>query len=109
MAAVKCKARVFTYECSCLNWSCWSHWRGWCKPAVATFYGFLLVIAVPLLVYHLSAKKDHAKMAAWFMAGLFMLLTLPIFLAGLVQHVLNYTQPHLQKHIIRCAPEGGIC
>ena len=85
----------------CMQWSCWYRWRGWCKPVVAGFYLALLVVALPLLVYHLSTQDSYTKRAAWFVAGLFVLLTLPIFLYGLVQHILNYTQPHLQKHIIR--------
>lgn len=101
MVAVKRKLRFVMYECGCTRWTCWRHWRGWCKPAVAAFYTVLLVVTLPMLIYHVSSKHNYTKMAAWFLAGLFVLLTLPVFLAGLVQHILNYTQPHLQKHIIR--------
>lgn len=103
--AVQRKARALLYGCGCIHWSCWYRWRGWCKPAVAAFYLALLVVALPLLTYHLSTQHSYSKRAAWFLAGLFVLLTLPIFLFGLVQHILNYTQPHLQKHIIRSAPK----
>lgn len=92
---------VLMSQCACVHWSCWQQWRGWCKPAVATFYAVLLVVAIPLLIYHLTSSPNHIKLVVWFVAGLFVLLTLPIFLVGLVQHILNYTQPHLQKHIIR--------
>ena len=93
----RCKQRC----AGCVQWSCWQHWRGWCKPVVAAFYALVLVAAIPLLIHHFKAGQNHIKMAIWLVAGLFVLLTMPVFLAGLVQHVLNYTQPHLQKHIIR--------
>lgn len=103
MVTLKHKLRGCLYECICTRWSCWHHWRGWCKPAVAAFYLILLVAVLPLLILKVSKKgNDSWETKAWFVAGLFVLLTLPVFLGGLLQHVLNYTQPHLQKHIIRC-------
>ncbi|XP_059553876.1 transmembrane protein 184C isoform X3 [Myotis daubentonii] len=41
----------------------------------------------------------HTK--AWFIAGIFLLLTIPISLWGILQHLVHYTQPELQKPIIR--------
>lgn len=76
-------------------------WRGWCKLAAAAFYVVVFMVVLPVLIYNIASHEDHGKDAAWFVAGLFVLLTLPVFLVGLVQHILNYTQPHLQKHIIR--------
>ena len=59
------------------------------------------MVSLPLLVYEFAVEEDHTEMAIYLTAGLFLLLTLPIFLVGLMQHIFNYTQPHLQKHIIR--------
>lgn len=41
----------------------------------------------------------HTK--AWFIAGVFVFLTIPISLWGILQHLVHYTQPELQKPIIR--------
>ncbi|XP_064123624.1 transmembrane protein 184C isoform X2 [Loxodonta africana] len=41
----------------------------------------------------------HTK--AWFIAGIFLLLTIPISLWVILQHLVHYTQPELQKPIIR--------
>ncbi len=102
MISVKRKLKsCLYYDCPCIYWSCWSRWRKWCKPVVAVSYMIILAVVIPLLIYHITAQTRHGRTAAWFVAGLFVLLTLPVFLAGLTQHVLNYTQPHLQKHIIR--------
>uniref|UniRef100_A0A672PEJ6 Transmembrane protein 184C n=1 Tax=Sinocyclocheilus grahami TaxID=75366 RepID=A0A672PEJ6_SINGR len=37
----------------------------------------------------------------WFIAGVFVCLTIPISLWGILQHLVHYTQPELQKPIIR--------
>lgn len=42
---------------------------------------------------------------AWFIAGIFVFMTIPISLWGILQHLVHYTQPELQKPIIRCKYE----
>ena len=84
-----------------LHWRCWKFWRLSLKIVVAVFYLLILFVCLPLLIWGLVREHAKTTFSAWFVAGIFMLLTLPIFLWGLVQHLLNYTQPHLQKHIIR--------
>lgn len=64
-------------------------------------YLMIFFVALPLLVYGLYREKAEAQFKAWFVAGILVLLTLPIFLLGLMQHLFNYTKPQLQKHIIR--------
>ncbi|KFO37389.1 Transmembrane protein 184C, partial [Fukomys damarensis] len=41
----------------------------------------------------------HSK--GWVLAGVFLLMTVPESLWGMLQHVVHYTQPELQKSIIR--------
>lgn len=41
----------------------------------------------------------HSK--AWFIAGVFVFLTIPISLWDILQHLVHYTQPELQRPIIR--------
>lgn len=86
-------------ECSRLT--CWQQWRFWCTPLVAVLYLVILLVFLPVLIYDLYKEETGDHFKAWFVAGIFLLLTLPVFLVGLMLHLFNYTQPHLQKHIIR--------
>lgn len=85
----------------CLHWECWAYWRLTLKVTVILLYLTILCVCLPLLIWELIRQHTETSFSAWFVAGIFVLLTLPIFLWGLLQHLLNYTQPHLQKHIIR--------
>ncbi|MPC19806.1 Transmembrane protein 184C [Portunus trituberculatus] len=38
---------------------------------------------------------------AWLIGGIFVFMAIPITLWEIVQHLINYTKPKLQKHIIR--------
>ncbi|PKK28854.1 transmembrane protein 184C [Columba livia] len=51
------------------------------------------------LMRKVEAVGIHTK--AWFIAGIFLLMTIPISLWGILQHLVHYTQPELQKPIIR--------
>lgn len=85
----------------CLRWECWAYWRLTLKVSVILLYLVILCVCLPLLIWGLIRQHAETSFSARFVAGIFVLLTLPIFLWGLLQHLLNYTQPHLQKHIIR--------
>lgn len=85
----------------CLHRECWAYWRLTLKVSVILLYLIILCVCLPLLIWELIRQHAETRFSAWFVAGIFVLLTLPIFLWGLLQHLLNYTQPHLQKHIIR--------
>lgn len=100
MGIRKCLRSCFC-DCVCVRWSCWDQWRTWCKPLVIILYLMILFVMLPLLIYGLYVGHAPGHFKAWFVAGIFVLLTLPIFLAGLMQHLFNYTNPNLQKHIIR--------
>lgn len=101
MLTLKHKLRSCLSGCLCTHWTCWHHWRGWFKPVIIGFYIIVLGALLPLLLYRICNEKRDKRNTMWFVAGLFVLLTIPVFLVGLMQHILNYTQPHLQKHIIR--------
>uniref|UniRef100_A0A8C6TZ83 Transmembrane protein 184C n=1 Tax=Neogobius melanostomus TaxID=47308 RepID=A0A8C6TZ83_9GOBI len=71
--------------CSCGNW------RRWIRPLVAVYKRFFLFVW--------RQVGTHNK--AWFIAGIFVFMTIPISLWGILQHLVHYTQPELQKPIIR--------
>lgn len=76
-------------------------WRKWIRPLTITIYLVLLVIALPLCVIELHRKGAPQHVEAWFVGGLFVMLSLPISMWGILQHLVYYTQPTLQRHIIR--------
>lgn len=52
-----------------------------------------------LILFSILQVGTHNK--AWFIAGIFVFMTIPISLWGILQHLVHYTQPELQKPIIR--------
>ncbi|KAH8024768.1 hypothetical protein HPB51_001182 [Rhipicephalus microplus] len=80
---------------------CLSRWKLWIQFVVALAYGLVILVVVPLISVQLMNKGASADVQAWFSSGVFVLLTLPITFWEIIQHILNYTKPHLQKHIIR--------
>lgn len=122
---VRSKDQVAVMPCS------WAEWRRWIRPLVLVLYSLLLVAVLPLCIWELQKDKvdfipspnsccgrhtiqeptvswflrlsrqvgTHSK--AWFIAGVFVFLTIPISLWGILQHIVHYTQPELQRPIIR--------
>ncbi|XP_027131732.1 transmembrane protein 184C-like [Larimichthys crocea] len=81
--------------CSC------AEWRRWIRPLVLVLYALLLVAVLPLCIWELQKDKVGTHSKAWFIAGVFVFLTIPISLWGILQHIVHYTQPELQRPIIR--------
>uniref|UniRef100_A0A8B9FCT1 T184C protein n=1 Tax=Amazona collaria TaxID=241587 RepID=A0A8B9FCT1_9PSIT len=80
--------------CTCGNW------RRWIRPLVVLLYIVGLLVVVPLCVWELQKLEVGIHTKAWFIAGIFLLMTIPISLWGILQHLVHYTQPELQKPII---------
>uniref|UniRef100_A0A3B4WGT5 Transmembrane protein 184C n=1 Tax=Seriola lalandi dorsalis TaxID=1841481 RepID=A0A3B4WGT5_SERLL len=78
-----------------------AEWRRWIRPLVLVLYALLLVAVLPLCIWELQKDKVGTHSKAWFIAGIFVFLTIPISLWGILQHMVHYTQPELQKPIIR--------
>uniref|UniRef100_A0A667XN94 Transmembrane protein 184C n=1 Tax=Myripristis murdjan TaxID=586833 RepID=A0A667XN94_9TELE len=100
--------------CTCGNW------RRWIRPLVVLLYILLLLVVLPLCIWELqksgvssyplldrvncsqhNAFQVGTHNKAWFIAGIFVFMTIPISLWGILQHLVHYTQPELQKPIIR--------
>ncbi|KAG7264976.1 hypothetical protein CRUP_005421 [Coryphaenoides rupestris] len=81
--------------CSCGNW------RRWIRPLVVLLYILLLLVVLPICIWQLQTSKVGVHNRAWFIAGIFVFMTIPISLWGILQHLVHYTQPELQKPIIR--------
>lgn len=76
-------------------------WRSWIRPVVLAIYIILLLVTVPLVAVHLEWNKTKAKKESWLIAMIFVIFTIPISFWTILQHLIYYTQPELQKHIIR--------
>lgn len=75
--------------------------RTWLRPVVISLYFVVLCVALPLTVWELHRFRAETHVQAWFIAGCFVFLTIPISLWGIVQHMVNYTKPELQRRIVR--------
>ncbi|XP_067301496.1 transmembrane protein 184C-like [Pseudorasbora parva] len=80
---------------------CCGRWRRWIRPLVALLFALTLAVALPLCVWELRRAEVGTHTKAWFIAGVFVCMTIPISLWGILQHLVHYTQPELQKPIIR--------
>ncbi|XP_063530189.1 transmembrane protein 184C [Cydia strobilella] len=87
--------------CSYSVFSFLSKWRLWIKPLLVALYVILIIVLVPILIGHSInngfSKADQGALVG----GGFVLLAMPISIWEITQHVLHYTKPSLQKHIIR--------
>lgn len=50
-----------------------------------------------IFIYH----STDAHLIAWFSAGAFVILGFPISMFGIVSHLANYNQPHVQVYVVR--------
>lgn len=76
-------------------------WRLWIRPVLVTAYFLIIVIIVPLLIinsiHNGFSKRDQGAL----LGGAFVMMAVPIAIWQITQHIVYYTQPCLQKHIIR--------
>ncbi|ELU16171.1 hypothetical protein CAPTEDRAFT_150459 [Capitella teleta] len=64
-------------------------------------YVLVLVVALPIIIVEFQVHGAEKRLQGFFIGGLFVCLAVPISLWGILQHVIHYTQPDLQRHIIR--------
>jgi len=62
---------------------------------------FTIVCATPYVAYDMYAHDYQLHTVAWFVAFVFVALSLPITLYEVTQHLENYRAPRLQRHVIR--------
>uniref|UniRef100_A0A8C6KCR7 Transmembrane protein 184C n=2 Tax=Nothobranchius furzeri TaxID=105023 RepID=A0A8C6KCR7_NOTFU len=80
-----------------------AEWRRWIRPLVLVLYAFLLVAVVPLCIWELQKDKVGTHGKAWFIAGVFVFLTIPISLWGILQHMwLALRYPNMAIYVDTC-------
>ncbi|CAD6238102.1 GSCOCG00008392001-RA-CDS [Cotesia congregata] len=76
-------------------------WRIWILPLLTTLYALLICILVPILLRNSIRNGLKKQDQGALVGGGFVLLSLPIAFYEIIQHMIHYTQPKLQKYIIR--------
>ncbi|KAG2436373.1 hypothetical protein HXX76_006680 [Chlamydomonas incerta] len=61
----------------------------------------LTFIALPLTIWEFQKQHYDVHYQAWFIGGIFVILSMPISIYEIAMHTEYYTQPRLQKHVIR--------
>lgn len=77
------------------------HWRVWLRPLLVVLYVLFVIIVVPLLIADSVKDGFTRKGQLVLIGGLFVLCAIPISIWQIAQHTIHYTQPQLQRHIIR--------
>lgn len=83
----------------CLD--CLKKWRLWIRPLVILLYALALLVFVPIFLVKSFKAGFNTRDQEILIAGIFVWITIPVSLWEIIQHVVNYTQPKLQKHVIR--------
>ncbi|KAL0273038.1 UNVERIFIED_CONTAM: hypothetical protein PYX00_005814 [Menopon gallinae] len=76
-------------------------WRFWIRPFVIFLYIITLVILLPCLIVNAYRKGFKKSNQGELIGGLFVMMALPVSLWEIIQHMVHYNKPYLQKHIIR--------
>jgi phosphatidylglycerophosphate synthase len=84
---------------TCLN--CLARWRLWIRPVVIFIYALAALVFVPLFLVKSLEDGFNKRDQEILIAGIFVWVAIPLSLWEIIQHVIHYTQPKLQKHIIR--------
>ncbi|XP_055336035.1 transmembrane protein 184C-like isoform X2 [Paramacrobiotus metropolitanus] len=82
-------------------WTIGKNWRSWIEPFVFFVYIVLLIIAIPICALIFAKEKTNLRTRTWFVGGIFVLMSLPVSLHTILQHLIHYTKPNFQLHIVR--------
>lgn len=80
---------------------CLRQWRRWIRPLVGVSYLLVLCVVLPLMIVGFNVMCVEKHEQAWLIAGVFVILAIPISVWGILQHLIHYTQPSLQRYIVR--------
>ncbi|OQV15313.1 Transmembrane protein 184C [Hypsibius exemplaris] len=81
--------------------ACGSHWRSWLRYTFYGIYVLCILVAIPVIVVIYRREVDNVRTRTWLVGGMFAFLSFPVSLQLILLHLLNYTKPRLQLHIIR--------
>ena len=66
-------------------------------------WGTIIILCFATIFYSVELYQHGTEqhLIMWFSAGAFVLLGFPISMAGIVGHLANYNQPHVQVYVVR--------
>ncbi|XP_063233090.1 transmembrane protein 184C [Bacillus rossius redtenbacheri] len=76
-------------------------WKLWIRVVVMVGYVVIILVLLPLMILKAAQDGFTKEEQVTLIGGLFVMMALPISFWGIVQHIVHYTNPALQKHIIR--------
>lgn len=86
-----------------------SRWRQWIKTVVMCLYTIFVLLLLPKLIITSIYKRKEKNDQTAFVGGIFVMMAIPISLWEIVQHMVHYSRPSLQLHIIRLVSNGNFC
>jgi hypothetical protein len=76
-------------------------WRAWLRPACVVAYLVFIFTLVPILIANSVRNGFKRREQVWLVGSVFVLLAIPISIWEIIQHMVHYSKPSHQKHIIR--------
>ena len=79
------------------------NWRTWIRPVFFVSYILTVLIFIPIFLTYRLKNHEFSKSQETeaIVAGIFVLFAIPISIWEIIQHVVHYRQPNLQKYVIR--------
>lgn len=87
--------------CKCNCASVCTSWQQWIKAILILLYTLFALIVVPWLIVYTVKDGFDRKDQLLLVGGLFVLTSVPYCIWHILQHMLHFTKPILQKPIIR--------
>lgn len=84
---------------SCLGFL--GKWKLWIRPLAILLYALAALVLVPLFLVKSIENGFNKRDQEILVAGIFVWIAIPLSLWEIILHVIHYSQPKLQKHIIR--------
>lgn len=81
----------------------WRSWGFWIGPICTSLYVLFLLFGVPYLIYQSVHDGFTKEEQLVLIGGLFVLISIPISIRLIYQHLVHFNRPNLQKPIIRWA------
>ena len=100
------RAAHAAYNHGCTGGRCTRRVKG-CCPAQVTLCVTAIFVGLPLACWEMSRHGYERHFVAWFVAGVFVLLAIPISVYGVAVHIEHYSCPKLQKHVVRRFLQAG--
>ncbi|CAH1098686.1 unnamed protein product [Psylliodes chrysocephalus] len=80
---------------------CFARWKLWIRPLFITLYALAALVFVPLFLIKSLEDGFNKHDQEILIGGIFVWVAIPLSFWEIIQHIIHYVQPKLQKHVIR--------